>query len=169
MTTHEEMPSVQTAVDLEARRRKRVFVVFLALLTIPVAIGVYAIAKAPSETEAVARSVAPIVEKDVFARVDRQIEPRVEELVAKRATPVIQQALERQLDTRVDRVVTTRIQPLEQSVRMFAREGNPEQRRMAARVKELEARVASLEQRLAALSDTRAERPVLTHVPKKPQ
>lgn len=182
MTTFEEMPSVQTAVELEARRRKRVFAVFLSLLLIPLAIGLYAIVKAPSETEAVARNVAPLIESNVErnveknvearinARVDQQIEPRVEAIVARRATPVIQRELARQ----VDAVVTARVQPLEQRVRLFAVEGNPEQQRMAVRVKELEARVAALEQRLAAISDARIpvnpdkERPVLTHVPKRP-
>ena len=168
MTTSEENPSVKTAVALEEHRRKRVFTIFLALLIIPLAIGLYAIAKAPSETDAVASRVTPIVEKnveenvtrrvdekfeprveEVVARhVDKKIEPRVEEIVARRASPIIQQTLDRQLD----KAVVARVQPLEQQFRTFSAEGNPQQLRMSARVKELEARVAKLEQQLAQLT-----------------
>src|SRR5687767_13066129 len=105
MTTLEENPSVKTAVALEEHRRKRVFTIFLALLAIPLAIGLYAILKAPSETDVVVSRVTPIVEKsveeNVTRRVDEKIEPRVEEVVARRATPIIQQTLDRQLDAQI--------------------------------------------------------------------
>src|SRR3989337_3047018 len=118
MTTAEEIPSVRTAVALEARRRKRVFTIFLALLAIPLAIGLYAIAKAPSETDAVAQRVTPLVEKsieknveaNVTRRVDETIEPRVDAAVQRRAEPIIQQTLDKQLNVQLDRAVVARVQ-----------------------------------------------------------
>lgn len=163
MTTAEEIPSVKTAVALEARRRKRVFAIFLGLLAIPVAIGLYAVAKAPSETEAVALNVTPIVERNVeeniTRRVDQKIEPRVDELVARRAEPVIQQTLDKQLTVHLDRAVIARVQPLERQYRVMATAGDNEHQRTTERVKELEARVATLEKRLAALQNTRIVAP----------
>jgi hypothetical protein len=171
MTTSEDLPSVKLAVAREAQRRKRVFATFLALLIIPIAIGLYAVAKAPSDTDLVVRNVTPIVEKNVeeniTARVDQKIEPRVEEIVERRAAPVIEQTL--------DKAVTARMQPLERQYRVLAVQGDTEHQKTAERVKILEARVAALEERLAALANTRippgpkTERPPLTHVPVKPQ
>ena len=43
--------SVQETVDRETARRKRVFLAFMALLLVPIAIGAYALTKAPSETD----------------------------------------------------------------------------------------------------------------------
>ncbi|MGZ5444139.1 MAG: hypothetical protein ACXW31_06805 [Thermoanaerobaculia bacterium] len=173
MTTLEEIPSVKTAVAREERRRKRVLLTFLALLLIPIAIGVYALMKAPSETELVAKNVTPIVEKNVeeniTARVDEKIEPRVAEVIARQATPMLQRTLDRQ----VNAAITTRVQPLEQQFRVYTNEGNPQQRRLTERIKELEARVAALEERLAALTNTRVAplqdpRTAVTHVQKRP-
>lgn len=175
MTTMEEIPSVKTAVAREERRRKRVLLTFLALLLIPIAIGVYALVKAPSETELVAKNVTPIVEKQVeeniTARVDRKIEPRVAEVIARQATPMLQRTVDRQ----VSAAITTRVQPLERQFRVYSTEGNPQQQRLTERIKELEARVDALERRLTALNDVRVapeenlrDRPVLTHVPKRP-
>jgi hypothetical protein len=173
MTTFEELPSVKTAVQREAQRRKRVYGMFALLLLVPVAIGIYAIAKAPSETdvvvEKVVKDVTPIVqgniqenlaknvEATVTERVDRQIEPRVQEAVERRAAPLIERTLTRQ----VDAAVTARVRPLEQQYRAFTVEGNTEHERTAARVKELEARVAALERRLAALTGPRPVNPNL--------
>lgn len=158
MTTFEEMPSVKTAVDREAQRRKRVFATFLALLIIPIAIGAYAIAMAPSETDAVVNEVTPLVqerveknvEETITARVDRTVEPRVVELVERQATPVI----ERTLDRRLNAVMTARVEPLERNYRMFAAR-SAEHDKTLARVQELEKRVALLERRLAALTNPR--------------
>jgi polyhydroxyalkanoate synthesis regulator phasin len=171
MTTSEDFPSVKLAVTREAQRRKRVFATFLALLIVPIAIGIYAIAKAPSETDVVVSNVTPIVEKNVeeniTARVDRKIEPRVEEIVERRAGPVIEQTL--------NKAVTARVQPLERQYRVLALQRDTERQQTAERVKILEARVAALEERLAALTNTRippgpkTDRPPLTHVPVKPQ
>jgi hypothetical protein len=174
MTTSEDLPSVKLAVAREAQRRKRVFATFLALLIVPVAIEIYAIAKAPSETDVVVRNVTPIVEKNVEEhltarvdqRVDQKIEPRVEEIVERRAAPVIERTL--------DKAVTARVQPLERQYRVLALSGDTEHQKTAERVKILEARVAALEERLAALTNTRippgpkTDRP-LTHMPVKPQ
>jgi len=167
MTTSEQIPSVKTAVALEARRRKRVFTIFLALLAIPLAIGLYAIAKAPSETEVVAARVSPIVEKNieknveenVTQRVDQKIEPRVEEVLTRRAEPIIRQTVDRQLDA----AVVARVQPLEKQFRVLTQEVNPPQQRgMSVRIRELEARIAALEKRLDAMGGGRGP---LTHVP----
>ena len=179
MTTLDEIPSVKTAVALEAQRRKRVYLMFLALLLIPVAIGVFAILKAPDDARVMAARVTPIVEEgltqrveeNVTQRVDRKIEPRVEKLVEERATPVIEQTLNRE----VQRAVTTRVQPIEQNYNNLARRGDTERRATAARVKELEDRVAALERRLAALTAGPGprpqvdlqDRPATTYVPKK--
>ena len=172
MTIYEEMPSVKTAVELEARRRKRVFLMFLALLAIPVAIGAYAVAKAPSDAQIMAARVSPIVEENIVQsvdrRIDQKIEPRVDEIVAQRATPVIERTL--------DRAVTARVQPLERSYRALAIQDETEHAKAEERVRELEARVAALERRLAVLTDPRrprplegvTERPPVTYVPKRP-
>jgi polyhydroxyalkanoate synthesis regulator phasin len=172
MTTSEDLPSVKLAVEREAHRRKRVFATFLALLIIPIAIGLYAVAKAPSDTDVVVSNVTPIVEKNVeeniTARVDQKIEPRVEEIVERRAAPVIERTL--------DKAVAARVQPLERQYRVLAVQRNTERQETAERVKILEARVAALEERLARLTNTRVppgpktDRPPLTHVPApKPQ
>lgn len=158
MTAYEEMPSVKTAVAREAQRRKRVFATFLALLLIPIAIGAYAIAKAPDETDLVVDKVTPRVQERVeknvdetiTARVDRTVEPRVAEIVERRATPVIERTLDKQLNA----AVTARVQPLEQSYRVLTAR-NAEHDQTAARVQELEKRVALLERRLAALTKPR--------------
>jgi polyhydroxyalkanoate synthesis regulator phasin len=158
MTTFEEMPSVKTAVDREAQRRKRVFATFLSLLIIPIAIGAYAIARAPSETDAVVTKVTPLVqervdknvEKTITARVDRTVEPRVVEIVERKATPVI----ERTLNKQVNAAVTARIQPLEQNYRVLTAR-NTEHDKTTARVQELEKRVALLERQIAALTNQR--------------
>jgi polyhydroxyalkanoate synthesis regulator phasin len=158
MTTFEEMPSVKTAVDREAQRRKRVFATFLALLLIPIAIGAYAIAMAPSETDAVVNKVTPLVqerveknvEETITTRVDRTVEPRVAEIVERRATPVIERTLDRQLNA----AMTARVQPLEQNYRALVAR-NTEHDKTSARVQELERRVAMLERRLAVLTNQR--------------
>lgn len=177
MTIYDEMPSVKTAVAREAQRRKRVYAMFAVLLMIPVAIGIYAVAKAPAETDAVVQSVvkdvtpvvqnnvekniqenlAKNVEATVTERVSRQVEPRVQEIVERRATPLIKETLDKQ----VTAAVTARVQPLERQYRDLTREGNTEHERTAARVKELEARVAALERRLAALTGPRPVNPNL--------
>ena len=158
MTTFEELPSVKTAVDREAQRRKRMFAMFLALLIIPIAIGAYAIAMAPSETDVVVEKVTPLVqerveknvEETITARVDRTVEPRVVELVEREATPVIA----RTLDKKLNAAVTARVEPLERNYRMLAAR-NTEHDKTSARVQELEKRVAMLERRLAALTNQR--------------
>lgn len=173
MTTMEEIPSVKTAVAREERRRKRVLLMFLALLLIPIAIGVYALVKAPSETELVAKNVTPIVEKQVeeniTARVDRKIEPRVAEVIARQATPMLQSAVDRQ----VGAAITARVQPLERQFRIYSSVGNPQQQRLTERINELEARVAALERRLAVLTNVpvapvQDPRTAVTHVPRRP-
>lgn len=159
MTINDEMPSIKTAVALEERRRKRVFATFLALLLIPVAIGAYAILKASTETEVLVRNATPIieksVEKSVSQKVDRTIEPRVEEIVERRAAPVIARTLEKS--------VVARVEPIENNYRI---RGAQDKERIDA----LEKRIELLEQQLAALKtrprpEVQLERP-LTRVPK---
>ena len=173
MTTSEEIPSVKTAVELEAGRRKRVFATFLALLIIPIAIGAYAIAKAPTETDVLVREATPIIEKSVEAsvsqKVDQNIEPRVDRIVESRATPVIQ----KRLDQELDKAIVARVQPLEANYKILAMQDNTEHDKTEARIKQLEARIDALEQRLAAVTPPtriqpalKPERVPLTHVPK---
>lgn len=158
MTTYEEMPSVKTAVAREAQRRKRVFAAFLALLLVPIAIGAYAIAMAPEQTDVVVDKVTPLVqqrveknvEKTITARVDQTVEPRVAEIVERRATPLIERTLDKQLNA----AVAARVQPLEQNDRMLSARIT-EHDKTTARVQELEKRVAMLERRLAALTNQR--------------
>ncbi len=144
MTTFDEMPSIKTAVELEARRRKRVYAMFLALLIIPVAIGIYAIAKAPSETELLVQNATPIIEKNVeksvSRKVDRDLEPRVDKIVRERARPVIENTLETS--------IAARVKPLEQKYSMRGIQDDQEHEKTEARLRELEARVAALEKQL---------------------
>lgn len=124
-----ELESVKIAVDAEARRRKRLLLSYLLLLLIPIVIGGYAIARAPSQTEAVAHDVLPIVNENV------------KETVAAQAEPIIRKEL--------DVAVARHVKPLDDRTgklerAMSERGGNP-------RVRELEDRVAKLEQQVAAL------------------
>ena len=154
MTTFTEGPgdSVKIAVKREAARRKRTFAFYIALLLVPIAIGGYAIAKAPTETEAVAKQVIPVVN----ASVEESIKPRVAEAVATQAEPIIRETVAKQLDT----AVSIRVKPVEErysrleAIVMKGANGNND-----ARVNELEARVAQLEKQVQILTRQLQARP----------
>ena len=65
MSTDQSFDSVQAAIDREAKRRRRVLLTYLGLLIVPIVIGGFVLAKAPSETEAVAKQVTPIVKSEI--------------------------------------------------------------------------------------------------------
>jgi hypothetical protein len=145
MTTFTEGPeeSVKISVQRENARRKKSFAAYLALLLIPIAIGAYAIARAPSQTQAVANEVIPVVN----ANVQESIKPQVAEAVAVQAEPIIRERVDKHVDEAVDirlKPVEARYAHLEQ---MMVRSGGDN-----GRVKELEARVATLEKQVAALA-----------------
>jgi hypothetical protein len=91
-TTHEE--SIQDAVARETARRKRVFLTYLGLLLLPLIVGAFALANAPSETEAVAEAVTPVVAQAVGARVAEE--------VVRQATPMIQENVSREVARNVE-------------------------------------------------------------------
>ncbi len=61
--------SIRAAVEREAKRRRRVLTGYLALLIVSMAVGGFAVVKAPTETEIVAKKVEPIVRDQVRASV----------------------------------------------------------------------------------------------------
>ena len=90
--------SVQETVARETARRKRVFLTFMALLLVPIAIGAYALTKAPSETEKVVTEVTPIVAE----RVSGDIAGRVTNDVVKQTEPLIRDNVSRAITTNVE-------------------------------------------------------------------
>lgn len=91
MTVYDE--SVHEAVARETARRRRVLLAFTALVIVPIAIGAYALHKAPSETEVVARNVTPVVAERVSARVTDD--------VVERTTPLIRRNVAREVESSV--------------------------------------------------------------------
>jgi hypothetical protein len=90
--------SIHEAVTRETARRKRVLLAFVGLLLLPIVIGAYALSKAPSETEAVAADVTPLVAKQVGG----VIATNVTNDVVSRTTPLIQQNVSREIKTVVE-------------------------------------------------------------------
>lgn len=86
--------SIRDAVAQETARRKRVFLTYLGLLLLPLIAGAYALAKAPSETAAVAQAVTPVVEEAVSARVAEE--------VVRKSTPIIEENVSRQVAMNVE-------------------------------------------------------------------
>lgn len=97
MTTAPYNESVQDAVTRETKRRKRVFSVFIALLLIPIAIGAYALSKAPSETQKVAADVAPVVTQ----RIGAQISAGITDKVIAQTQPIIQKNVAHEISATV--------------------------------------------------------------------
>ena len=87
MTTEPYEESVQEAVARETARRKRVLLAFLGLLLLPIGIGAWALAKAPTEIEKVAVDVTPMVTE----RVSHDISTRVTADVVARTEPLVRQ------------------------------------------------------------------------------
>jgi len=98
MTTAPYDESVHEAVARETARRKRVLLAFLALLLIPIAIGAYALSKAPTEIEKVASDVTPIV----TSRVAGDITERVTSDISAKTEPLIRQNVAREVTTVVE-------------------------------------------------------------------
>jgi hypothetical protein len=98
MTTAPFNESIQDAVARENGRRKRVFLAFLALLLVPIAIGAYALSKAPSETAKIANDVAPIL----IERVGGQVAARVTSDVVSRTEPLIRDKVAREINATVE-------------------------------------------------------------------
>ena len=100
MTTPTESydESIREAVARETARRKRVFLAFIGLLLVPIAIGAYALSQAPSEAERVATEATPIV----IQRVGGEITSRVTSEVATRTEPIVRDNVSREITTRVE-------------------------------------------------------------------
>jgi hypothetical protein len=90
--------SIQETLARETARRKRVFLAFIVLLLVPIAIGAFALTKAPSETAKVANDVTPIVTE----RVGGQITERVTSDVVSRAEPIIRDNVARAITANVE-------------------------------------------------------------------
>ncbi len=90
--------SVREAVARETARRKRVFLAFMGLLLIPIAIGGYALTRAQTEVERVAADVTPIV----TSRVAGEITTRVTNDVATKTEPLIRENVAREITTVVE-------------------------------------------------------------------
>jgi hypothetical protein len=95
MTTAPYDESVREAVARETARRKRVLLAFLGLLLVPIAIGAYALLKAPTEIERVASDVTPIV----TSRVAGDITERVTSDISAKTEPLIRQNVSREITT----------------------------------------------------------------------
>ena len=115
MTVDQYDDSIRIAVERETQRRKRVLMFFVALLALPLIAGAWALAKAPSETEAVAREVTPLVResvsKSVAEDVAAQAAPLIEERVARSVDKELEPKLA-ELRTQVDAKVAA-IQPFD--------------------------------------------------------
>lgn len=95
MTIEPYDESIREAVAREAARRKRTLYAFLALLIIPIAIGAYALSRAPKEVERVASEVTPIVAE----RVSGDISTKVTNDVVQRSESVIKENVSRETGT----------------------------------------------------------------------
>lgn len=89
--------SIEEAVARETARRKRVFMTFMALLVVPIAIGGYALAKAPTETKIVADKVTPVVAD----RVEQSVGTRVMNEVVTKTAPLIRDSVSREFSATV--------------------------------------------------------------------
>lgn len=85
--------SVHEAVARETARRKRVFLAFMGLLLIPIAICGYVLTRAKTEVERVAADVTPIV----TSRVAGEITTRVTNDVATKTEPLIRENVAREI------------------------------------------------------------------------
>jgi chaperonin cofactor prefoldin len=92
MTTEPYDQSIRDAVAREAARRKRVLLAFLGFLIVPIAIGAYALSRAPKEVERVASEVTPLVAD----RVGGEISTKVTNDVVQRSESVIKENVSRE-------------------------------------------------------------------------
>jgi chromosome segregation ATPase len=103
MTTDAYDDSVRDAVARETVRRKRVLIGFLASLAIPIAVGAYVLAKAPTEIESIAKEVSPIVSQNVGG----ELTEKVTKDVVARTEPALRQTVSRQVSSEVDTRVSS--------------------------------------------------------------
>jgi hypothetical protein len=103
MTTDAYDDSVRDAVERETVRRKRVLIGFLASLAIPIAVGAYVLAKAPTEIESIAKEVSPIVSQNVGG----ELTEKVTKDVVARTEPALRQTVSRQVSSEVDTRVSS--------------------------------------------------------------
>jgi chromosome segregation ATPase len=145
MTTAPYDESVQDAVARETRRRKRVFSTFISLLLVPIAIGAYALSKAPAETQKVAADVAPIVTQRVSADISAGITSKVVAQTEPMIQKTVQQEISATVEPRLASVATlrqdvTKLQQTTQKVSDIVTSATPQ---LAA--------VSGLNERLSAL------------------
>lgn len=162
MTTFTEGPqdSVKIAVQREAARRKRTFVFYLVLLAVPIAIGGYAIANAPTQTQAVAKEVIPVVS----ANVEETIEPKVAEALKTQAEPIIRDGLEKQLTPRLEAIVDRSVQ-VNLRKAIAVREQDPEIVALKREIAMLKEQVKDLQGRIPERRDPHTYKPVVAPVP----
>ena len=100
------------------------FLAYLAVLAIPVAVGAYALTRAPSETEAVAQKVTPVVRdtvtRDVDERVNQRVNERVTAEVKTQAEPVIKSEVSRQVSESVKPEIESVRSELQQRIATIA-------------------------------------------------
>jgi len=94
MSTEPHEESIKAAVARETARRRRVFITYLSLLALPLAIGGFALAKAPSEMAAVANDVTPVVTERVGAQVSNE--------VMRQTAPMISATVSREVTSQVE-------------------------------------------------------------------
>ena len=95
-----ENEAMREAVRREARRRRMLVITYLSLLLLPVGVGIYAVTRAPSEVQSVARQTVPYVVPEVR----KQLEPTI----AATARPVI----ETEVRAQYERTVGPRLQSM---------------------------------------------------------
>ncbi|HJQ41060.1 MAG TPA: hypothetical protein VKB93_28320 [Thermoanaerobaculia bacterium] len=136
--------SIREAVDREAARRKRTLYAFLALLLVPIAIGAYALSRAPKEAEQVANDVTPIVTERVAKDVVERSEPLIKEKVSRETGNLRSDIAKLQTMTRKQEQTVTalqaRITPADNSALLR------ELRLVRAQLTELQDRVEKLEE-----------------------
>lgn len=86
-------PSVEKAVAAEWRRRRRVSLIYVALLALPVAAAVYAVLYGLSQQAAVAQEVLP----EVTSRVAQDLDQRVDSRVRAEAPAVVRSEFQAQV------------------------------------------------------------------------
>jgi hypothetical protein len=112
MTVDQYDDSIRIAVERETQRRKRVLLFFVVLLALPLIAGAWVVARAPSQTEAVAKEVAPLVRESVGKSV-------AEDVVAE-AAPLIEQRVATRIEPRITELRDSNT-ALRQSVESIAR------------------------------------------------
>jgi predicted nucleic acid-binding Zn-ribbon protein len=171
MSTEPYDESITAAVAREAARRKRTLYAFLALLLVPIAIGAYALSRAPKEVERVASDVTPIVAE----RVSGEISTKVTNDVVQRSESVIKENVTRETNALRSDIEQLRKTTQKQEQSMTALEARVTPADNSKLLQEIQAlRVqmaresASLRAEIQALDDRvqKLEKPRLDRVPR---